>query len=112
MIAVAGSSGGADPENGSLRVERSTEAAQMLIYITEDEANTPERAGGRRSVMVECLDAEGRVIASQVDPWPMTQTDGNTLSPHAHVPVDPAQIGDVASCRLRGTKPTLKTEVS
>jgi hypothetical protein len=56
--------------------------------------------------------AHGIEQVSQVDPWPMTQTHGNTLSPHAHVPVDPARIGDVASCRLRGTKSLLKGAVS
>ena len=112
VIAVAGSGGDDQAANASLRVERSTEVAEMLIYITEDGANTPERASGRSSVTVECLDAGGRVIASQEDPWPMTQTDGNTLSPHAHVPVDAARIGDVASCRLCGTKPLLKADVS
>lgn len=112
VIAVAGSGSGDEPTGGNLRVERSTQVAEMLIYITDDKANTAERAGGRRSVTVECLDGAGQVLASQQDPWPMTQTDGNTLSPHAHVPVDPARIGDVASCRLRGTKPLLKAEVS
>jgi hypothetical protein len=112
VVAVAGSGGGDDRQESALRVERSTEVPEMLIYITDPNANTPERAGGRRRVTVECLDADGRVLATQEDPWPMTQTDGNTLSPHAHVPVDPGMIGDVASCRLRGTKPLLEAAVS
>ena len=93
-------------------MERSTAAPEMLIFITDAAANTPERAAGRSSVRVECLDAEGQIVASQVDPWPMTQTDGNTLSPHAHVRVAPARIGEVASCRLRGTKPVLQDGAS
>jgi hypothetical protein len=112
VVAAAGSGGEDEAEDVSLRVERSTEAPEMLIYVTDDKANTPGRAGGRSSVTVECLDAGGRVLASQEDPWPMTQTDGNTLSPHAHVPVNPARIGDVASCRLRGTDPLLEADVS
>src|SRR5688572_16831355 len=103
FVALAGS-GGDDEEGAELRVERSTEAPEMLIFITEESANTPGRAGGRRSVRVECLDEDGRVIASQDDPWPMTETDGNRLSPHAHVPVSPDRIGEIASCRLSGTK--------
>jgi hypothetical protein len=113
VLAVAGSGGGNEGEEESaIRVERSTEIPEMLIYITDPEANTPERADGRDTVTVECLDASGQVVASQEDPWPMTETDGNTLSPHAHVPVNPAAIGDVTSCRLQGTEPLLEGDVS
>jgi hypothetical protein len=112
VVAVAGSGGEEEESSGELRVERSTELPEMLIYITDESANTPERTDGRRSVRVECLDDDGNVIASQDDAWPMTQTDGNTLSPHAHVPVDPARIGEITSCRLRGTKPLLQADVS
>lgn len=111
VVAAAGS-GGDDESDAEIRVERSTQLPELLIYITDESANVPERADGRTSVTVECVDAEGRVIASQEDPWPMTQTDGNTLSPHAHVPVDQARIGDVKSCRLVGTKPLLEADVS
>jgi hypothetical protein len=113
VVAAAGTGGGDEAEGESaLRVERSTQIPEMLIYITDPEANTPERADGRRTVTVECLSADGQVLASQEDPWPMTQTDGNTLSPHAHVPVDPGTIGDVTRCRLQGTEPLLEAEVS
>jgi hypothetical protein len=111
VVAAAGSGRGEEEWNG-LRVERSQQLPEMLIYITDESANTPKRTNGRQTVTVECLDENGNVLASQDDPWPMTQTDGNTLSPHAHVPVDPAKIGDVTSCRLVGTKPLLKAGVS
>jgi hypothetical protein len=111
VVAVAGS-GGDEQESGELRVERSQQVPEMLIYITDESANTPGRTDGRRTVTVECLDENGDVLASQDDAWPMTQTDGNTLSPHAHVPVDPSKIGDVTSCRLVGTRPLLKAAVS
>jgi hypothetical protein len=112
VVAAAGSGGGDESGSDELRVERSTELPEMLIYITDLRANQPDRAPARPAVTVECLDADGEILASQVEPWPMTQTDGNTLSPHAHVPVDPATIGDVASCRLKGTEPLLAAEVS
>jgi hypothetical protein len=111
VVAAAGS-GGDDSESDELRVERSTQLPEMLIYITDESANVPERADGRTSVTVECVDEEGRVIASQEDPWPMTETDGGALSPHAHVPVDQARIGDVTKCRLVGTEPLLEADVS
>jgi hypothetical protein len=112
VVAAAGSGGGDSEDDDELRVERSTQLPEMLIYITDESANVPERADGRTSVTVECVDEDGRVIASQEDPWPMTETDGNTLSPHAHVPVDQARIGEVTKCRLIGTKPLLEAEVS
>jgi hypothetical protein len=112
VLAVAGSGGDDEGDGSALRVERSAELPEMLIYITDSKANQPDRAPARPAVTVECLDADGEILASQVEPWPMTQTDGNTLSPHAHVPVDPATIGDVASCRLKGTEPLLAAEVS
>jgi hypothetical protein len=112
IVALAGSGESDEPEGGELRVERSTELPEILIYITDESANTPERTGGRASVTVECVDESDRVLASQDEAWPMTQTDGNTLSPHAHVPVDPDQIGEIERCRIVGTKPLLAAGVS
>ena len=113
MIAAAGG-GGDDNEDepAALRVERSTQLPEMLLYIDDESANQPERAGGRKQVTVECLDAEGVVLAAQEESWPMTETDGNTLAPHAHVPVNPARIGQVESCRISGTDPLLEGPVS
>jgi hypothetical protein len=112
VLAATGSGGEDEQQDTALLVERSTELPEMLIYITDESVNTPRRTGGRRSVTVECVDAEGRVLATQVDPWPMTETDGNKLSPHSHVPVNPARIAEVESCRLRGTRPLLAADVS
>jgi hypothetical protein len=112
IVAAAGSGGGGDKGSGELRVERSTQFPEMLIYITDESANTLGRTGGRTSVTVECVDKDGNLIATQDDAWPMTQTDNNTFSPHAHVPVDPARINEVTSCRLIGTKPLLQADVS
>ncbi|MET0510912.1 MAG: hypothetical protein ABW135_04460 [Thermoleophilaceae bacterium] len=80
----------------------------MLIYIDHASANRSERAAGRARVTIECVDSDGVVLASQEEPWPMTQTDGSTLAPHAHLPVNPARIGDVVSCRIKGTDPLLE----
>jgi hypothetical protein len=111
VVAAAGSGGGEEPADTGMRVERSTEMPEMLIYLDDDEVNNPERTGGRRTVRVECLDTDGLVVASQAESWPMTETDAGTLSPHAHVPVNPARIADVESCRVVGTKPLLEAEV-
>jgi hypothetical protein len=110
LLAVGG--GGDEDESEepkpALRVERSPEFSEMLIYIDDASANRSERAAGRARVTIECVDSDGVVLASQEEPWPMTETDGNTLAPHAHLPVNPARIGDVVSCRIKGTDPLLE----
>jgi hypothetical protein len=113
LVVLLAVGGGGDEDEGeepkpALRVERSPEFSEMLIYIDDASANRSERAAGRARVTIECVDSDGVVLASQEEPWPMTETDGNTLAPHAHLPVNPARIGDVVSCRIKGTDPLLE----
>jgi hypothetical protein len=110
IVAVAGSGGGEDETETGLRVERSPDLPEMLLFLPPD-ANTPERSGGRETVTIECLDGGGRVLARQDEAWPLTDTDGNTLDPHAHLPVNPARINDVARCRVRPADPPLEAPV-
>ena len=111
IVAVLGSGEGDDDEETGLRVERSPGRSELIVYLTP-EANTPERAGGRQSVTVECLDTGGRVLSRQDETWPLTETDQGTLDPHAHVPVNPDRINDVESCRVRPADPPLEGPVS
>jgi hypothetical protein len=112
LVASCGGGGGDEPESDdALRVERSNQVPEILLYIDDESVNRPARAGGRSRVTIECLDENGLVLASKVEPWPMTETDGNTLAPHAHLPVNPARIAEVASCRINGTEPLLEGEV-
>jgi hypothetical protein len=110
VILAASGGGGEDEPEDDLLVERSTQRPEMILYVTPD-LNRPERAGDRRMVTLECIDAEGRVLASQPERWPLTETDQGTLDPHAHVPMDPAQIGEVARCRVHGTEPLMEAPV-
>jgi hypothetical protein len=111
IVAVVGSGGGDDEEESALRVERSPDVPEMLVFLTPD-ANKPGRASNRATVLVECLDGDGGVIARKDEPWPFTDTDQNTLDPHAHVPVNPARINDVERCRVRPANPPLEGPVS
>jgi hypothetical protein len=110
VIVAAPGGGGEDEPKNDLLVERSTQRPEMILYVTP-ESNLPERAGDRRMVTLECVDAEGRVLASQRERWPLTETDQGTLDPHAHVPMDPEQVGEVARCRVRGTEPLMEGPV-
>jgi hypothetical protein len=111
IVAVVGSGGGDDEqEAGGLRVERSPEVAELRVFLDPD-VNTPERSGGRPSVLVECLDEAGEVVARSDEPFPFTDTDQNTLDPHVHMRVNPARINDVVRCRVRPADPPLEGPV-
>ncbi|MBN1529916.1 MAG: hypothetical protein JW895_12705 [Thermoleophilaceae bacterium] len=102
-VAIATSGG---EEADGLRVERSQ--TEVVVYLADAGANEPGRAGGERSVTLECLDAEGEVLARAPMAWPFADTDGGKLEPHAHLPIDPVTIQQVDRCRLRGTDPVLE----
>ncbi len=110
VIVAASGGGGEEQPSGEVRVERSTALPELIVYVTGD-ANQPERAGARRTVTVECLGRGDRPLASQEASWPFTDTDQGTLDPHTHVRVDPARIGEVERCRVRGTEPPLEAPV-
>ena len=109
-IVLASDGGDGQDEPAALRVERSAQLPELVVYV-EAEANTPERSGGRRSIAVECVTADGSLIASQAEPWPFTDTDQGTRDPHAHLRIDPASMLEVDRCRLRGTEPLLEAPV-
>jgi hypothetical protein len=111
IVAVSGGGGGGEDEpQDSLLVERSTQRPELIVYVTPD-LNLAERAGNRRMVTLECIDAEGRVLATRQERWPLTDTDQGTLDPHTHLPLDPARIAEVARCRLDGTEPLIEGPV-
>jgi hypothetical protein len=110
IVAVLGSGGGDDEEDASLRVERSPDLPELIVYLDPDD-NKPERAGGRRSVSVECLDSGGAVVARSDESFPFTDTDRNTLDPHVHLPVNPARINEVVRCRVQPADPPLEGPV-
>jgi hypothetical protein len=109
IVAVAGSGGG-DEEEAGLRVERSPAIPELIVYLDPD-ANTAKRAGGRPSVLLECLDEAGGVVARSDQPFPFTDTDEGTVDPHVHMRVNPARIGDVVRCRVRPADPPLEGPV-
>ncbi len=111
IVAATGSGGGDDEEEASLRVERSPDLPELIVYLDPD-VNKPERTGGRRTVVVECVDESGQVVARGDEAFPFTETDQNTLDPHVHMPVNPARINDVVRCRVRPAEPPLEGPVA
>ena len=111
IVAIAGSGGGGEEAEPEMYVQRAPEVFEVRVFL-EPEVNTPDRTRGRRSVTVECLDDSGTVIASQDEAWPFTDTDQNTLDPHAHIPVNPARIDDVSLCRVKQARPPLEAPIT
>jgi hypothetical protein len=109
IVALAGSGDEDRPERpAGLRVERTGgDLPEVIIYVEDRSLNEPATAGGATSVVVECVDAEGRIVWSRPERWPFTDTDGGTLDPHAHIGMDPAALERIARCRLTGTDPPL-----
>ena len=110
IVALAGSDDEETAERpAALRVERTPGGLpEITIYVEDRSLNEPATAGGARTVVVECVDAEGRVVSSRPEPWPFADTDEGTLDPHAHVRMDPAALERIARCRLTGTDPPLE----
>jgi hypothetical protein len=115
-LALLFAGGGDDGEqaeetaDGALRVELSTTLPELIVSV-EPTANTAARAGGARSVTLRCVDSDDQLVAAQDEAWPFTDTDGDTLNPHAHMPLDGAQLEQVSSCRLVGTEPLLEANL-
>jgi hypothetical protein len=111
IVAIAGSGGDEEDKEPEMYVQRAPDVFELRVFL-EPEVNTPDRTRGRRSVTVECLDDSGTVIASQDEAWPFTDTDQNTLDPHAHIPVNPARIDDVSLCRVKQARPPLEAPIT
>ena len=114
VIATAGggSDGGDSHDRGvpdGLRLEPSSGGApQLVIYVDDPTVNRPATAHGATSVVVECTDNAGSVVFTSRQPWPFTGTDGGTLDPHVHLPVDASVLGSIIRCSLNGTDPVLE----
>jgi hypothetical protein len=110
-LAVLLSGGGHDsapkpnpPRATGLRVERGT--SDLTIYV-KPAVNVPARAGGRRQVLLKCVDSDGDTIQAQDEAWPFAETDQGAFDPHAHMVLDPLSITAVERCLLEGTEPLL-----
>jgi len=87
-----------------LRLERGT--SDLTIYV-KPAVNVPARAGGRRQVLLKCVDSDGDTVQAQDEAWPFAETDQGAFDPHAHMVLDPLSITAVERCLLEGTEPLL-----
>ena len=112
LVIVALAGGGddeADERPAGLRVERSPGGLpEITIYLEDRSLNKRSTTGGAAKVVVECVDAGGRIVWNRPERWPFADTDQGTLDPHAHIGMDPALLDRIARCRITGTDPPLE----
>lgn len=110
LVVIAAAGGGSDDAAAAgLRVEPSKQGLpEVTLYLEDPQVNELETTDGARRVAVECMDRAGAVVFRGRERWPFSDTDGGAFDPHAHVAVDPAVLGTIARCRLKGTDPPLE----
>ena len=112
LIVIASSGGGSDDGGGGkdgIRIEPSNLGIpEIVIYLEDPDVNTAETSDGAESVAIECMDRGGAVVFRGREPWPFSDTDGGIFDPHVHVRVEPAILGLIDRCRLKGTDPALE----
>ena len=110
IVALASSGDEQSAERpAALRVQRTPgDVPEITIYIEDRSLNKPSTAGGDTSVVVQCVDTEGRIVWKLPEAWPFSDTDSGSVDPHAHISMDAAQIERIARCRLTGTDPPLE----
>ena len=86
-----------------LRVERGASGSDLTVYV-EPAVNVAARTGGRRQVLLKCVDSEGEAVMAQDEAWPFGQTDGGLYDPHAHMTLDPPSRQRFTELLLSGSR--------
>ena len=108
---TATSSGGGD--DPILIVERAIGldgAPELLVSLGDDDLNTLQSTAGKKTVRLECVGREGRVVLAAEQKWPFIDEPGYAY-PHAHQPASRDQLQRADRCRLHGTRVRLETDV-
>jgi hypothetical protein len=110
LIVIAAAGGGSDDDGGDgIRVEPSNRGLpEVVVYLEDPDVNTLATTDGGKRVAIECTDRAGAVIFTGTERWPFSDTDGGVFDPHVHMAVDPAVLGSVNRCKLKGTDPELE----
>ena len=108
--ASSGSDTKADPDL-SVSYDPSRGGDPLLTVTIAKELNVRRTAKNGRTVTLECLDADGNVVAQTEQPFPFT-ADEPGYGPHAHQLVPGDKIKFVRRCRLLGTRMPLAAELN
>jgi hypothetical protein len=96
-----------------LMVERFTSvtgAPELLISLGDEELNTLETTGGKKTVRVECRGRDGQAVLDARQKWPFIKERGYEY-PHAHQAATSEQVQRADRCTVRGTGVTLEADV-
>lgn len=107
-------SGGGGEDRANLLIQRNSSAAgeELVVSIEDPGVNTAATTGGQQRVRIECLDAQGQVVAFGEHPWPFEDDGGVGAGlPHVHQPARPQAAAATRTCRIPGTDPRLEGEV-
>lgn len=98
----AATSGGG---KSNLRIDQgvSIYGAPEIVVNVPKKLNYPSQATNGTSVKLICVDAGGKPVLTNTQPWPFINEIGYPY-PHIHQPVTPQQLQAIARCRLEGTK--------
>ncbi len=110
LVLWAATAGG---DEKSLVVERSTAltgAPELLISLADKGLNTLDTTNGKRTVRLECVDGEGRVVLDAKHRWPLTSERGYDY-PHVHQLARREEIQRADRCRLGGARVRLEADV-
>jgi len=102
-VAVVGIPGCGDGHEPASRLDVEIAGSDLIVYVSDLEANVPAIAGGAKEVELVCRDDRGVVVLRRVEPWPFTDTDDGSLAPHVHERLGAARSSDIAQCSLEGT---------
>jgi hypothetical protein len=101
-------------EDKALMVERfknvTTDAPELLISLGDEELNTLETTGGKKSVRIECTGRQGQRVLTARQKWPFIRERGYEY-PHAHQAATPEQVQRADECRVQGTRVILEADV-
>jgi hypothetical protein len=97
----------------ALMVERYTSitgAPELLVSLGDDQPNTLEATGGKKTVRLQCRGREGQPVLVAKPKWPFIKERGYEY-PHIHQAATPEQVQQADRCRLSGIGAPLEAEV-
>jgi hypothetical protein len=106
VLIWAATSGGSGNE---LRIDQGVNVygSPEIVVNVPKKLNTPAEANNATSVRLTCVDSGGSTVLATTQVWPFITEPGYPL-PHIHQPVTPAQMQQIATCRVEGTKTKLE----
>ncbi|HWC27147.1 MAG TPA: hypothetical protein VG474_11240, partial [Solirubrobacteraceae bacterium] len=91
------------PVRATLTLERTQlepDEEELIVSLPNERLNTLQTTRGATSVLLTCVDEDGRVSVRQRHPWPLVVEAG--YPPHIHQPATPELLDSLRRCRLTG----------